>query len=392
MFGAQSDGSRWTQSAAARTLLTALAAFALWRGSLLVFDYVGLYLMPRAGPCKPPDEVFGRGKDFWNAWFWWDGGWYRNIIKNGYTFRTNMASTVAFYPLFPYLARWLGVVFGSPLVAGLVITHLGTLSGIYFLYRLGDHLWDRETSERAVVLQLVFPTSFFLSAFYTEGLFLGLATASMYFFYRERYVESGLLGGFAMLARSSGMVLFAAFAAELLWKLLKKQARFRWTMLGLLLVPAGLGVFMWMLKSQVGDPFAFAKASHFWGRRPSMPWTPLIDALSKIEGGGLPRRFEDAQQVLDAFIALGFLGIGTAMAVRRYPVALWAFVLLGVLIPLTTYNLASMGRYVLVLFPVFFFLSRLCLGKPKLERFFVYSSAFFLALYGLRFMRCGWAG
>jgi hypothetical protein len=364
----------------------------LWRGSLLVFDYVGMYLMPKVGPCKPPDEVFGHGRDFWNAFFWWDGGWYRNIIKNGYTFRSNMPSTVAFYPLFPYLSRWLGRVVGSPLVAGLVITHAGTLAGVYFLYRLGDHLWNRQISERAVVLLLVFPTSFFFSAFYTEGLFLGLAAASMYFFYRERYVECGMLGGLAMLSRSSGVVLFAALAAELIWRLVRKQTPFKWTMLGLLLVPAGLGVFMWMLKSQVGDPFAFAKASQFWGRRASMPWTPIVDALSKIRGGALPPRFEDAQQVLDALIAMGFLGLGTAMAVRRYPVALWVFVVLGVLVPLSTYNLASMGRYVLVLFPAFFFLSELSAGRPRLERFLVYSSAFFLALYGLRFMRCGWAG
>src|SRR6185436_243528 len=112
----------------------------------------------------------------------------------------------------------------------------------------------------------------------------------------------------------------------LVWKLFRKQMPFKWSMLWLLLVPAGLGVFMWMLKSQVGDPFAFARTSRFWRRHPSMPWTPLIDAFRKIEDGGLPHRFEDAQQVLDAVIALGFLGIGTTMAVRRYPVALWVFV------------------------------------------------------------------
>jgi hypothetical protein len=67
-------------------------------------------------------------------------------------------------------------------------------------------------------------------------------------------------------------------------------------------------------------------------------------------------------------------------------------VLGGVLVPLSTYVLASMGRYVLALFPAFYFLGAKCKAHPRLERFLIFASTFFLALYGIRFMRCAFAG
>lgn len=371
--------------------LRAALTFVVFRGALLAFDYVGLSLVPRLGTCRPQWEVFGPGHDFWNGFFRWDSGWYRNIVLNGYTYKAEHASSVAFYPLFPYLSRWLGAVIGSPFAAGLLISGASTIAAIHYMRRIGELLFPRETTERAVALLLVFPTSFFLSAFYTEALFLALAAASTYLFLRERYVVSGLLGGLSMLTRSSGMALFLALAADLVLRLLQRKMRFRWTMLGLLLVPAGLGAFMWILKVQVGDPFAFAKVMTYWGRERAWPWVPLIAALGKLDAG-FPEGFEAAQSVIDAAFGLGFLGMGTAMVHRRYPVALSALVLVGVLIPLSTANLTSMGRYVLVLFPAFYWLADVTTKRPTLERIVFFGSAFFLAIYSLRFMRCGWAG
>ena len=69
-----------------------------------------------------------------------------------------------------------------------------------------------------------------------------------------------------------------------------------------------------------------------------------------------------------------------------------AFVLLGVLLPLTTYNLGSMNRYMLGLFPAFFAFAKWLEGHAELERWLFFSFAFFLAIYSLRFMQCGWAG
>jgi hypothetical protein len=200
-----------------------------------------------------------------------------------------------------------------------------------------------------------------------------------------------VLDGLSMLARSSGLVLFVALAADLAFDLFKKRRPFHLGMLGLLLIPLGLGVCMALLQHEVGDPLAFMKVMSNWGRVRSLPWVPLIDALGKLTPL-LPERFDDAQEVLDALTAIGFLAIGVAMVRERYPIAMSVLVLGGVLMPLSTYVLASMGRYVLALFPAFYFLGAKCKAHPRLERFLIFASAFFLALYGIRFMRCGFAG
>ena len=376
---------------AARTFLLALGYFALFRGALFLFDYVGIHLMPPVAPCRQQWEPFGAGHNFWNGFFRWDGGWYRSIILNGYVFRPQGASSTAFYPLFPYLSKWLGAVVGSPFVAGLIISNVATVGGLYYLLELGGRFFEDAIVERAVVLLLVFPTSFFQSCFYTEGIFFCMAAASMSHFYRDRYVTAGVFGGLSMLSRSWGLVLFAALAGELAWRLLRRQTRFRPSMLGLALIPAGFGVFMLVLHYTVGDAMAFFKAMSNWGRVRSLPWATLVDAFGS-RTLLLPEQFAATQRVLDAVAAVGFLGIGGTMLWQGFPLAMCLFVLGGVLLPLSTYNLDSMGRYTLSLFPAFFWLGKVSVHHPRVDRLLMFGFAFFLAIYSLRFMRCGWAG
>jgi hypothetical protein len=369
----------------------AVLTFAIWRGSLFAFDLIGLSLVPNMGPCRGQWQVFGDGQAFWNGFFRWDSGWYLGIVRRGYTYSPDGTSSVAFYPLLPYLTRYLAQVIGSVPVAGLLITNGATIGAIYFLRRLGTLLYGEAVGKLASVLLLVFPTSLFLSAFYTESLFVCLAAGSMYFFCRERYLWCGLLGLAAMLTRSTGVALFAALTLDLLWSWYRGRQRPSLRALALLLIPAGLGAFMLILYLQVGDPLAFSGVMKSWGRVPSWPWANLIHTLRKNDYS-FPVDFAKTQRFLDAAFALGFIAAGTVMALTRARIALWAFVLLGILLPLSTYALAGTNRYALGLFPVFIFLAQLCQKRPGLERYLVFVSSLLLGVYSLRFMHCGWVG
>jgi len=383
---ALSAGSVW------RLLGAALLTFLLWRGSLALFDLLGLSLTPNMGACRDQWQVFGKGHEFLNGLFRWDASWYLRIARRGYTsFAANESSEVAFYPLLPYLARYLGLVVGGPEIAGLLICNLATLGCIFYLRALGALLFDDKVGRLAVLLLLVFPSSLFLSAFYTESLFICCAAGAMVHFFRGEYLWCGLLGFLAMLTRSTGLALFAALALHVAWRTGTGVERFDVRTLFLLLIPGGLGVFMWMLAHQVGDPLAFTKVMGAWGRHASWPWEGPLRAFAIIDYT-LPPDFSRTQRFIDGLSGVAFFAIGVAMAVRRYPVALWAFVVLGTLVPLSTYNVTGMNRYVLGLFPAFLFLARACQGRPELERWLVFSFGFFLAIYSLRFMQCGWAG
>lgn len=374
-----------------RWLGAALVTFVVWRGALLAFDLIGLSLVPSMGTCRKQWQVFGEQHAFLNGLFRWDAGWYLKIARSGYSFNEAKGSSVAFYPLFPYLARYLGQLLGSVPVAGLLIANAATVGSVYYLRRLGALLHDDTVGKLASILLLVFPTSLFLSAFYTEGLFVCLAAGSMFHYLRGRYLWCGALGFLAMLTRSTGLVLFVALVADLGWSLYRRERQADVRMAALLLIPAGLGVFMLMQYVQVGDPLAFSKTMRHWGRHAVWPWEGIVDALRGTRYT-FPVNFGKTQRFLDAGFALAFLGLGAAMAIQKQRVALWVFVIAGMLLPLSTYALAGMNRYCLGLFPAFIFVASLCRGRPELERWLIFASSLLLAVYSLRFMHCGWVG
>jgi hypothetical protein len=374
-----------------RLFWAAVVTFLIWRGSLYLFDFLGLSLTPVMGRCRKQWEVFGREHYFLNGFFRWDGGWYRAIALRGYSFNPTKPSSVAFYPLYPYLCRYLGQLLGSPFVAGLVVSNLATLGAIFYLRRIGRLLFDDEVGKLAVIFCLVFPTSLFLAAFYTEGLFLCLSTAAFFYYLRGQYLCCGVLGFFAMLTRSTGLVLFLSLSLDLGWRLFRRTEKFRVSMLALALIPLGLAVFMLILHYQVGEPLAFAKTLVHWGRHDVWPWVTIANVLRKTDWG-FPRDAGNVQALLDVGLALAFLAIGVVMALRKQRVALWSFILLGTLLPLSTDVIASTNRYVLSLFPAFFWLAQVCQGRPQLERHCIFGFSFFLCIYSLRFMQCGWAG
>lgn len=386
-----SGAERRSTASALRLLGTVLCVFALYRGSLLSFDLLGLSLTPTMGNCRKNWEVFGKGHELLNGLFRWDAGWYMQIAKNGYSYHPDRASSVAFYPLYPYLARYVGAPFGSVAIGGLVVTNAAAVGAVFYVWRLGAQLFDDGVGKLSALLLLIFPTSLFLSAFYTEALFVCLAAASMHYYLCRRLWVCGALGFAAMLTRSSGIVLFAALALDQLVRIGRREQRPTVHMLALLLIPAGLGAFMLLLQLEVGQPLAFAGSLKHWGREPAWPWRTLIDAFSRTDYSFGPN-FGRTQRFIDASAAVLFLAAGVTMASRRLPVALWAYVILGVLMPLSTYNLAGMSRYVLGLFPALILVAELCRERRELERWVIFVSSFFLAIYSLRFMQCGWAG
>lgn len=326
---------------------------------------------------------------FLDGWFRWDSGWYKRIAERGYYIEGHQ-SNVAFFPLFPYLSRYLGYIVGSHFLAGFLISNFSTLIAIFFMYLIALSMMDEERSRRSIILILIFPASFFLSAYYSEGLFLMTITGSTYFFFRKNYLASGIFGMMAMLTRSTGIILFITFSLSLLYEILKRRQRFNPKMLSLLLIPAGLLIFMVMLRSQVGDPLAFSKFQSGWGRHFVFPlFTPFIE-LYRVDWS-FSRNDVNMQRLFEASTSIIFLCIALMMIIKRYNPVLWMLVLFGTLMPLSTGKVMSMMRFCTVLFPAFYYISDICEDR-RIERFIFFSWGFFLAIFNLRFLNWYWAG
>lgn len=275
-----------------------------------------------------------------NIWGIWDSGWYVHIAQTGYM----DAGTIAFFPLYPLLMRLLGALTGSPYIAGVIISNACLLIACYFLYRLVMlDSEDKDTSLNSVKYLMLYPTAFVLSGVFTESLFLALLIMAFYYGKRNKWCVTGLLGLFFAMTRSIGGFMFLPLAYEYLKSKSFKLANVRIDFICLLLIPAGLFIFMAYNYYLTGDPIAFIHVQSNWDRYVSNPIYNLYEGLIQFK--------------INAFIALFVLTILTVFY-KEIGFSYWLTGIISVGIPLMT-SIAGMHRYTIVIFPMYIILAKL---------------------------------
>lgn len=377
----------WAYLQTARWLWVSLLAFGLSRLGIVLVAYIATPLI--ADSTVPPYhirpdnillDVFGSR---------WDTGFYLSIADEGYRYQGVHLPSVAFFPLLPLLIRAITWLVGDSLIAGLIITNTALLGATMLLYRLAEEEWGDSIAARTVWYLLIFPTSFFGSAIYSESLFLLCAIGALYFARKGYWESAAMLGLGAALTRLIGILVGPLLLAEWWMQRQRRPAENRpsWTaLLAPSLVPLGTGAYMLYLQRAFGDPFAFANGAAAWGRAPRSPLITMTELLHRpaegwlaaIQAGYLP-----LDNWIDLFAVLFFISLGLALLYQRR----WsegAFVLLGALVPLSSGLLMSQRRYMWVLFPAFILLARWG-ERPWIDRListiFLLGLALFTALF-----------
>jgi hypothetical protein len=272
-----------------------------------------------------------------DVWARWDSDWYLRIADGWYDWPS---STPAFFPLYPALVGVVSRVLGDHgVLAGVLVSTLAAAVAFVVLHRLVLLLLsDDRPADRSVLLLALFPTSFFLTAVYSESLFLLLALAAFWLAERGRLVAAVIIVG---LTRSQGIALVAALAV-LVWR--QRGPR------GLPLVGIPLAMFatyplaLWL---GVGHPFAFVTAQRVVWDRSFDPVGGLAGAVTAIWDGNL---FEFAVLALMLPLAIvAWRRLGAAYGV--YAVGI---LLVPVVFPSARFGaLYSLPRFALVAFPCF---------------------------------------
>lgn len=364
---------KWQGLILKHPLIYILELFLASRLTLVLVGWVANLRVPGGHPPQP----FGLTDAplIWDMWIRWDSQWFLEIARlGGYWTRQGLPLPQAFFPLYPLLMRFLSPLFGGrTYLAGLAISNLALLAGCVILHQLLAQRWSSRIAARAVAYVILFPTGFFLSALYTEGLFFFAAVAAFYAAARRRWFLAGLMATAAALTRNLGVFLAPALALEYL-----SQRGFRWRqvsrdILWLGLVPLGLGLYMYYLYATVGDPLAFLHAEQRWGRHLAYPWQSLALAASYVLQPAPPQpafpqgvfvsawrhAYRRLYSALDLTASLTFLALAFYAWRRKVPPGQILFLLAGVVIPLSAPALRSMTpipsmtRYVAVLFPGF---------------------------------------
>ena len=365
----------------------------------------------------------------------WDSAWYLTIARHGYqtslhvvSYPWNLAilhrgatttagmaasSSAAFFPLYPALVGALGLV-GTPLVLGGILISLGAFAvALYSVHRLttleileraaaggdaGGAAGARESARLTVLLLAFFPMAFFLSAVYSESLYLVLSVGVFWSARRGRFVIACALAGLAAATRSAGIVLLVPIVLLYLYGpradrppdrpaagRLRPRYRPRADALAVVLVPLGLAAYMGYLAARGGDPMLPFHAQAVWSREFAGPVHTLwLGAVAAFDGArqlvsmqtahkyftaGHGSPLISAQHNISDLLFLLVAVVATVGVLRTLPLAYGAYVLAALAMPLSypvSYEpLMSLPRFLVVLFPLFMWGGGALASRPR---------------------------
>jgi hypothetical protein len=333
-----------------------------------VAAYAGLKANPQLGAGVFQPTPF-QGFAWLDGWTRWDGEWYWQIARDGYSYTPGAQSSVAFFPGYPLLAKLLSLplrLFLSEAVAfhlaGIVLSWGCFLIALVGLERLCSRLLGEDAARRAVWLLALYPFSYFFGATYTESLFLALAVWAFAFGLEGRFWPACLLAGAATGVRSTGAFVGAALALEYLRTRDFDVRKLDRSAFAFVLTPFGVGLYVLYLALRFREPLAFLKVEGAagWGHELRFPdLSPIVEALM-----GTIHPYPVWRPMM-AWYAL--LIVATPFLLR------WSWQKLGA--PLTLYcalsfcafffsgNLISTGRYLSTVFPFFMVLGLKLRGR-----------------------------
>ncbi len=323
----------------------------------------------------------------------WDTVWFLAIAGDGY----DGGARAAFFPLYPLLVGAVGTVLGSDLIAGVVVSLVAFTGALVALHRLVALDFGDRVARGAVLAVAFFPMSFFLSAVYSEALYLALSVGAFLAARSGRWAWVGLLGGCAAATRSAGIVLLLPLFI-VWWKQRERRtADLAW----LALVPAGLLAYVAGLEIAGLDPLAPFDAQEVWFRSFAGPFVGAWDgAVAAFQGsrqllsgarepvyftaaGGDP--YLAARHNIELFAWLVLLLPAVVGVLRRLPIEYGAYLVAALALPLSypvaPQPLMSFPRFACVLFPLAIWAALWCDGHRWRGRVLLGAGAVGLAVY-----------
>lgn len=355
-----------------------LKIFLFWRIGLFAVTALGAMAFPPSSNGALGAVTLTKPFDYWLSWAQWDGGYYYQIAQRGYLHLQDYA----FYPLYPLLTKIVGTLLSNNLLAGLLISNIAFVLFLKVFYKFVSEKFSKKAAINTVITLLCFPTTFFAVAFYTEGLFLLIASLVFVYMYQKKLLVSGLLISAATLTRFVGTSLIISL---FYYYFRVARERFVIKIPTLLVSVLGISIYAIYLYAKVDDPLAFANVQMVWQRTAGDPISTIISYFWTI----VTNRATPPDQYFDLGITLLFIGILIA-GIKKIPSSLWIFSMLVILIPASSGTLTSMPRYVLSSLGAFIIIGEFLTRNPKLKLPIWAASLTLQAILAVRFIGGYW--
>jgi hypothetical protein len=314
-----------------------LWGYAVWSAGILQPDSGREWLQ---GLRPATDGLRGALVDIWLRW---DTVHYLRIIEVGY----GPDERSAFFPLYPFLGRVAGWLFGGENLLGLLlVSNLAALGAFYLFDRLSLKEGPQEKTPKVLFSLVFYPTFFFLLIAYPQSLVLFLSLATYLAARKQRPIMSFFFGIAAGLTHSTAIPLVLLLMAR---TLMDKERR--WVSF----LPA------------IGPMLGFA-VFLIW--RMNMGYPSYLDLQWSMSGRQIGLGI-DLGEVLTPWVwfVRGWhnllvltLGVGAILwALRKHKFDWVLFLVILLIIPVVSAPgfepLDGLARYALTGFPIFFAIS-----------------------------------
>lgn len=296
-----------------------------------------------------------------SPWANFDGVYYLLIAEKGYTVNAG------FFPLFPLLLKILSSIFGNTIefseiqfFSAVFLVSLFFLVALIALYKLVRLDYKNNVAIWIVIFILIFPTSFFFAAIYSESLFILLLVLSFYFARKRNWLLASVFAMLLTAARPIGIAIFPALLYEFY---ITEKSFIRSKAIALLTIPLGIIAYSIYNFTRWGNAFYFIQAQgNFQNNREVghiVLFPQTIFRYIKILLSVSPTQYEWYVALLEfSTFIFGSLMIYIAWK-KKIRLSYLIFSIIALLIPILTGTFSGIPRYILPLFPMFISLALL---------------------------------
>ena len=295
-------------------------------------------------------------KLFLSPWYRWDTGHYIEIADFGYDF--DPVNSV-WPPLYPYLIKAVGKIIQPTILAAILVSNFFFIVGLFLMYLLIINLFDEEVAKSSLFYAVIFPTSFYFVAGYTESIFLASSAAVFLLIKKKKWLLAGIISAFATLTRVQGILLIIPIVVELLQDYLKDRnlKNLFVNSLACMYAPFAYGLYSLYVFYGLNTEWPWSTLSNQWNQYFSWPWEGIIALISILLGKPIEN---DITPTLVKLLNI-ILPIGAAFLLyqirKKIPLSLsmysWTMLLLimGKIDDNNAIN--STIRYLISIFPIF---------------------------------------
>jgi len=293
-----------------------------------------------------------------------DAAYYLLIAAKGYT------ANAGFFPLFPLSIRILTFPIKNILpfdqmqyFSAIILVSFFFFVSLVIFFKLIKLDYKENVAIWSIIFLLIFPTSFFFAAIYSESLFLLLSLLAFYLARKKKWIATGFVGALLSATRLVGIVIWPALLYEY-FKENKNKLSFK--IFPLLLPPLGLISYVIYNFYKWGNPFYFIAAQGNFQNNRSVDSIVLLPQTlfryAKILLTVKPEIYEWWVALFElCFFAFALILFYVAWK-KKIRISYLIFGILCFLIPASSGTFSGLPRYVTVIFPIFM---TLALTKSK---------------------------